>query len=105
MEKRDTLEGETVKREYCTAGLGSGALETERGGGESDTPEDVGRGSRGKSSSHSNPAPDSRTQDVGDDTFSYRSFKIILHSLSSEMFPSEESSEAFSLSWDLLCGL
>lgn len=78
MEKRDTLEGETVKREYCTAGLGSGALVTERGGGESDAAEDVGNGSRGKSSSHSYPA------------------------LSSEMFPSEESSEAFTLSWDLL---
>lgn len=70
MEKRDTLEGETVKRENCTAGLGSGALETERGGGESDTTEDVGRGSRGKSSSHSYPVPERRPQDVGEDTFS-----------------------------------
>lgn len=59
MEKRDTLEGDTVKREYCTAGFGSGALGTERGGGESDATEDVGRGSRGKSSSHSYPAPES----------------------------------------------
>lgn len=60
MEKRDTLEGETVKREYCTAGLGSGALGMEPDGGESDTTEDVGRGSRGKSSSHSYPVPESR---------------------------------------------
>lgn len=60
MEKRDTLEGETVKRENCTAGLGSGALGVERGGGESDVTEDVGRGSSGKSSSHSYPAPEGR---------------------------------------------
>lgn len=60
MEKRDTLEGETVKRENCTAGLGSGTLGMVRGGGESDATEDVGRGSRGKSSSHSYPAPESR---------------------------------------------
>lgn len=64
MEKRDTLEGETVKREYCTAGLGSGALGMERGGGESDATEDVGRGSRGKSSSHSYPAPECRQRDI-----------------------------------------
>lgn len=57
MEKRDTLEGETVKREYCTAGLGSGAFGMEQGGGESDT-EDVGSGSSGKSSSHSYPVPE-----------------------------------------------
>lgn len=69
MEKRDT-EGETVKRENCAAGLGSGALETERGGGEPDTPEDVGRGSRGKSSSHSYPAPERRPQDAEEDAFS-----------------------------------
>lgn len=60
MEKRDTLEGETVKREYCTAGLGSGPLGMERGERESDAAEDVGRGSREKSSSHSYPAPESR---------------------------------------------
>lgn len=60
MEKRDTLEGETVKREYCTAGLGSGALGMLRAGGESEATEDVGRGSSGKSSSHSYPAPESR---------------------------------------------
>lgn len=60
MEKRDTVEGETVKRECCTAGLGSGALGVERGGGESDATVDVGRGSRGKSSSHSYPAPEGR---------------------------------------------
>lgn len=53
MEKRDTLERETVKRECCTAGLGSGTLGAEWGGGESDTAVDVGRGSNGKSSSHS----------------------------------------------------
>lgn len=83
MEKRDTLEGETVKRENCTAGLGSGALETERGGGESDTPEDVGRGSRGKSSSHSYPAPERRPQDVEEDTLSsfIHSFKNSLLTL------------------------
>lgn len=60
MEKRDTVEGETVKRENCTAGLGSEALGMERGGGESVAAEDVCRGSRGKSSSHSYPAPGSR---------------------------------------------
>lgn len=59
MEKRDTLEGETLKREHWTAALGSGALWVERGGGESDATDDVGRGSSGKSSSHSYPAPDS----------------------------------------------
>lgn len=53
MEKRDTADGETLKREYCTAGLGGGALGVERGGGESASAEDVGRGSSGKSSSHS----------------------------------------------------
>lgn len=59
MEKRDTLDGETVKREYCTAGLASGALGVmERVGGESDAAEDVGKGSREKSSSHSYPAPE-----------------------------------------------
>lgn len=52
------LEGETVKREYCTAGLVSGALGMERGGGESDAAEDVGSGSSGKSSSHSYPVPE-----------------------------------------------
>lgn len=56
MEKRDTLEGETVKREK--AGLGSGVLGTERGGGESHSSEDVARGCSGKSSSHSYPAPE-----------------------------------------------
>ena len=60
MENRDALEGDTVKREYCTAGLVSGALGAERVGGESDATEDVGRGSRGKSSSHSYPAPEMR---------------------------------------------
>lgn len=44
MEKRDTLEGETVKREKWAAGLGSGVLGTERGGGESDSSEDVASG-------------------------------------------------------------
>lgn len=39
------------------AGLGSGAL-MERGGSESDAMVDVGSGSRGKSSSHSYPAPE-----------------------------------------------
>lgn len=58
MEKRDTVDGETLKREYCTACLGGGALGAERGGGESDSAEDVGRGNRGKSSSHSYPAPE-----------------------------------------------
>lgn len=66
MEKRDTWLGETVKREYCTAGFGSGALEVEgRLGVEGDEPEEeaaildeeVGMGNRGKSSSHSYPAP------------------------------------------------
>lgn len=57
MEKRDMLEGETVKRESCGAGLGSGALGAEQGGGESDVTEDVGMGSSGKSSSHSYPVP------------------------------------------------
>jgi len=53
MEKRDAAEGETVKREnggaVAVAGLDSG------GGGAT---EEVGRGSRGKSSSHSYPAPE-----------------------------------------------
>lgn len=62
MENRDTLEGETVKREYCMAGLVSGVLVTGQGGGESGAAEDVGRGSRGKSSSHSKPAPESRRE-------------------------------------------
>ena len=54
MEKRDTLDGETVKRENLAAGWGSGGVGAERGGGgESDTILDVGRGSREKSSSHS----------------------------------------------------
>ncbi len=58
MEKRDTLDGETVKRETCATGLllplgrlGFGVMS----GG--DTLVDVGRGNNGKSSSHSNPAP------------------------------------------------
>lgn len=58
MEKRDTLEGETVKRENWAAGLGSGGLGTERGGGESDSSEDVASGCSGKSSSHSYPTPE-----------------------------------------------
>lgn len=62
MENRDTLE--TVKRENCAAGLASGALGTERVGGESDAPEDVGRGNRGKSSSHSYPAPGRRRKET-----------------------------------------
>lgn len=53
MEKRDTADGETLKREYCTAGLVGGALGVERAGGESASAKDVGRGSSGKSSSHS----------------------------------------------------
>lgn len=54
MEKRDTLEGETVKRENLAAGWGSGGVGVGRGGGgESDAILDVGRGSREKSSSHS----------------------------------------------------
>lgn len=58
MEKRDTLDGETVKRETCATGL---VLPVDRlcfvvmSGGE--PLEDVGRGNNGKSSSHSNPAP------------------------------------------------
>lgn len=51
---------ETVKREKWAAGLGSGVLGTERGGGESDSSEEVARGSSGKSSSHSYPAPGGR---------------------------------------------
>lgn len=58
MEKRDTLEGETVKREKGAAGLGFGGLGTERGGGESDSSEDVASGCSGKSSSHSYPTPE-----------------------------------------------
>lgn len=65
MENRETLEGETVKREYCTAGLVSGVVVTERGGGDSDAAEDVGSGSRGKSSSHSKPAPERKQQRGG----------------------------------------
>lgn len=57
MENRDTADGETLKREYCTAGFGAGALGGARGGGESVSAEDVGRGSSGKSSSHSKPKP------------------------------------------------
>lgn len=53
MEKRDTLEGETVKREKRAAGLGSGVSGRGRGGGESGSSGDVSRGSSGKSSSHS----------------------------------------------------
>lgn len=60
MENRDVLDGETVKREKWAAGLGSGAFGTEWGGGESDSSEDVARGSNGKSSSHSYPAPERR---------------------------------------------
>lgn len=73
MEKRETLDGDTVNLEKGAAGLGSGGLETGRGGsggGDSDEEDEVGSGRRGKSSSHSYPA------------------------LSSEIFPSEESSEA-----------
>lgn len=58
MEKRDTLEGDTVKREKWAAGLGSGGLGAERGGGESDSSEDVASGCSGKSSSHSYPTPE-----------------------------------------------
>lgn len=58
MEKRNMLDGETEKREYCTAGLGSGTLVMDWDRGESDITEDVGRGRRKKSSSHSNPAPE-----------------------------------------------
>lgn len=57
MEKRDTLDGEMVKREICAAGLvlpvGRLGFAVMSGG---DPLEDVGRGSNGKSSSHSNPA-------------------------------------------------
>lgn len=52
------MDGETVKRETCAAGLvllvGRLGFEVMFGG---DPLEDVGRGSNGKSSSHSNPAP------------------------------------------------
>ena len=58
MEKRDTLEGETVNLECFAAGFLGVALGVERGGGgEPDAILDVGRGSNGKSSSHSYPAP------------------------------------------------
>jgi len=58
MEKRDTLDGEMVKRETCATGLvmtvGGLGFAVMSGG---DPSEDVGRGNNGKSSSHSNPAP------------------------------------------------
>lgn len=59
MEKRDTLDGETVKRETCATGLGlmDGRFDFSVWSG-GDPLEDVGRGSNGKSSSHSKPAPE-----------------------------------------------
>lgn len=75
IEKRDTLDGETVKRETRATGLvlqvGRLCFVVVSGG---DPLVDVGRGNKEKSSSHSNPA------------------------LSSEIFPSEESSETLTLS-------
>lgn len=64
-EKRDTLDGDTVKRDNCTGGFGSGVLVKDCGGGESLTVEDVGRGWRVKSSSHSKPPPDRKTVRTG----------------------------------------
>ena len=56
MEKRETVEGETVKRENCATGLLLVALEGRLGlalmsGG--DPFEEVGSGRKGRSSSHS----------------------------------------------------
>lgn len=60
MENREIGDGETVKRENCTAGLLIVAL----GGrlvlasmSEGDSIDDVGSGSKEKSSSHSSPVP------------------------------------------------
>lgn len=62
MEKRETKDGETVKRENCTAGFGSGGSADSLGAdGFSGvllvaTTEEA-LGNKGKSSSHSKPAP------------------------------------------------
>lgn len=57
MEKRDTLDGEMVKRETCATGLVMPVGRLGFAVMSGDTSEDVGRGNNGKSSSHSNPAP------------------------------------------------
>lgn len=57
IEKRETGDGETVKRENCTTGLllvGRLGLALMSGG---DSFDEVGSGSKEKSSSHSNPVP------------------------------------------------
>lgn len=60
MEKREIGDGETVKRENCTTGLLFVALGEGLGlalmSGD-DSFDEVGSGSKEKSSSHSNPAP------------------------------------------------
>lgn len=63
IEKRDIGDGETVKRENCTTGLlfvargGELGLALMSGG---DSFDEVGSGSKEKSSSHSNPVPANR---------------------------------------------
>lgn len=101
MENREIGDGETVKRENCTAGLlfvglgGRHVVALMSGG---DSIEEVGSGSKEKSSSHSNPVPAHNgirkiyiaktILNLFIETSIFKSDYL----LSSEIFPSEESS-------------
>lgn len=114
MEKRDTGAGETVKRENWRGStcLGAGSSAGTEGSGSAGVPdsEDISdgfTGMSGKSSSHSKPPPVMQSEGAGAEPAMQGGSPARPHRhpiaptaplLSSEALPSEESSEALSLS-------